>query len=591
MSDQDAFTKPGLKPSLSGLLAGATGLLGVCALLVLAACGTEDSGPKGAEADLIVQGAPVWSAGYTGDSDAIAIRGDRILAVGREEDMEAHRGATTEVLEVEEGGRIVPGFIDNHTHFDRAGELLLGINLLSVSDEDGLIEALEAAHERMPEAAWIIGGQWGAYEAWDHGDGDGEGETPEDAFDPDRSLVEEVTSERPVLLWNWDQSRWLANRAALDHAAFDCDTDGVECEEGEPTGRLSPEAGEALHERMPEKAFSQRLAEARKALERLRENGVTTIHDNTPAQQMQVFHALEREGELTTRVYARPTLDKWDGLSEAGMAHGFGNEYLKLGGLKGFVDGIMGNSTARFYESYDHIESRGEWRDMMDPPEDMQEMLIEADAAGHWPQVHAIGDEAIDTLLDKYEKLIEVNGPDEDRRLRVIHTQVLGDADVAKRMAEMDLIAEMQPFHAIDDMRWMEERIGERSRWAYAFNTLEEAGVMLSFGSDWPGTNASWYPSNPMKGVYAAVVRKTLDGSPEGGWYPEERVDLETAMEAYTANNAWAAGEEDRKGRLEPGMLADVVVLDRDPFEVDEMELKDIQPTHTIIGGRIVYGD
>jgi len=157
-------------------------------------------------------------------------------------------------------------------------------------------------------------------------------------------------------------------------------------------------------------------------------------------------------------------------------------------------------------------------------------------------------------------------------------------------MARLGVIAEVQPYHAIDDMRWMEERIGERARWAYAFKTMQDAGVRLSFGSDWPGTNAAWYTSNPLHGMYAAVTRQTLDGEPRGGWFPQERIDAETALRAYTVNNAWAAGEEELKGTLEPGKLADIVVLDRDPLAVAPAELKDIRVVYTIVGGRIVHG-
>ncbi|MDQ2070837.1 amidohydrolase [Natronospira bacteriovora] len=557
--------------------------------LLLAACepGGEREAAQLPAADLLIHGAPVWSADMDVEADAVAVRGEKILAVGTYPELQGHVGPKTRIIEVE-GGRIVPGFIDNHTHFNRAGELLLGINLLPVADDEGFRRELEAAHQRMPADSWITGGLWGAYEAWEHGDGQGAGDVPEDAYYPDGEIVEAIAGDRPVLLWNWDESLWLASPAALDHAGFDCETEGVECRDGEPTGRLEPSAGEALRETVPDKPFEQRLAEAEVALERLREQGVTTIHDITTPEQLKVFQYLYREGRLTTRVYARPTLDRWEALAEVGITHGFGDPMLQIGGLKGFVDGIMGNSTARFYESYEHIDSRGQWRDMMYPEGNMLELLKGADAAGHWPQVHAIGDEAIDHLLDLYEEMIEANGP-ADRRLRVIHTQVLRDADVAERMAAMGLIAEMQPFHAIDDMRWMEERIADRSRWAYAFRTLHEAGVMLSFGSDWPGTNASWYPANPMQGIYAAVVRKALDGEPEGGWYPEERIDLETALRAYTANNAYAEGNEAIKGRLEPGMLADIVVLEEDPFAVDELALKDVGVELTVVNGEIVF--
>jgi predicted amidohydrolase YtcJ len=261
----------------------------------------------------------------------------------------------------------------------------------------------------------------------------------------------------------------------------------------------------------------------------------------------------------------------------------------------------MGSSSARFYEPYRTTGVRGSWRNPsntghvtasgsgLDPAGNMERLLFGADSIGLSPRVHAIGDEAIDTLLDLMEKVIEVNGPREDRRFAIIHVQVLRDADVARRMADLGIIAEMQPYHTIDDMRWMEERIGSRARWSYAFKTLHDAGVRLSFGSDWPGTNAAWYTSNPLMGMYAAVTRQTLEGLPEGGWFPEERIDVETALRAYTVNNAYAAGEEDRKGTLESGKLADLVVLDRDPLRVDPMELKHLVVDYTIVDGRIVH--
>jgi predicted amidohydrolase YtcJ len=256
--------------------------------------------------------------------------------------------------------------------------------------------------------------------------------------------------------------------------------------------------------------------------------------------------------------------------------------------LKGFVDGIMGNSSARFYEPYLTTGVRGSWRDMVSNAPGIERLIFGADSAGHWPQVHAIGDEAIDTLITMLEKVMTTNGPKE-RRWRVIHTQVIRNADVAQRMARLGLIAEVQPYQAIDDMRWMEERIGPRARWAYAFKTLQDAGVRLSFGSDWPGTNASWYTASPLIGMYAAVTRQTLDGKPEGGWFPQERVDLQTALEAYTVNNAFAAAEEHSKGSLQAGKLADLVVLGRDPFQVPATQLKDSKVLITVVGGKIVF--
>jgi len=542
------------------------------------------------EADLLILDARVW----TGDSsrpqaESIAILGDRILAVGDSAQTAAHLGPGTETLDLE-GRFVAPGFIDNHTHFERAGALLLGVNLLDVADATGLVRRVREARDRLPEGAWLLGGDWGAYEAWAAGSaGRDEGGTDASPpFSPHRGLIDSVTGSTPVLLSRWDRSAWLANGVALERAALGCGDEGVECEDGWPTGRLTQAAAARVREGVPPPSLDQRMAESRAALRRLAEHGVTSIHDITSAEQLEVFQRLRDADELTARIYARPTLDRVEHLAALGIRHGFGDDWVRIGGLKGFVDGIMGNSTARFYEPYRTSGELGRWRDMMEPPGNMERLLFLADSTGHWPQVHAIGDHAIDTLLTLYARVIRENPP-RPRRFRVIHTQVIRGPEVAERMARLGIIAEVQPYHAIDDMRWMEERIGERARWAYAFRTLDEAGVRLSFGSDWPGTNASWYPASPVLGIYAAVVRKTLEENPPGGWFPEERIDVETALRAYTVNNAWAAGEEDRKGRIAPGYLADLVVLDRSPFEVPPDSLKDLVVERTIVGGRTVH--
>ena len=277
-----------------------------------------------------------------------------------------------------------------------------------------------------------------------------------------------------------------------------------------------------------------------------------------------------------------------------------GEGWVRVRALKGFVDGIQGNSTARFYEPQLHSGKRGEWRDStntaatdgpgsgMMPPGNMERLLFGLDSAGWWANVHAIGDEAIDSVLTIMEKVMRTNGPKE-RRWRVIHSQVIRNAAVAQKYKRLGLIAEVQPYHAIDDMRWMEQRIGERAKWAYAFRTFHDAGVPLLFGSDWPGTNASWYTANPMTILYAAVTRQTLDGKPEGGWFPEQRLDLETSLRSYTVNNAWAEGEEANKGSLSAGRLADFVVIDRDLFAIPPAQLKDATVLLTVVGGRVVH--
>lgn len=559
-------------------------------------------------ADLILHSGRLWTGADSAPfADALAIRGNTIVRVGDDADVLALRGPATRVIDL--AGRFVtPGFIDNHTHFNRAGELLLGVNLLEVSDAAGLTGAVGEAAERLPDGAWMTGGMWGAYEEWAMSSTGREATGgPAETFRPDRTLIDPVSPRNPAILWNWDRSQFLANAAALDAAGISCATadsglaSGVECEAGEPTGRVTSTVANEIRRSIPTKTMEQKLAEAKIALARLAEHGVTTFFDITPPEQVEVFHRLRDSGELTARVNMRLTLDTWDEMRDAGITEGFGDRWVRYQGLKGFVDGIMGGSSARFYEPYLTTGVVGEWRDARNtgyvtddgsgfmPEGNMRRLVFGADSAGFNPRVHAIGDEAIDRILDIYEEVQREHGPREGRRFAIIHNQVIRGPETARRQAELGIIAEMQPYHTIDDMRWMEERIGERGRWAYAFKTLDDAGVMLSFGSDWPGTNAAWYTSNPLHGVYAAVTRQTIDGTPEGGWFPEERIDVETALRAYTVNNAYVAGEEGYKGKLAEGFVADIAVLDADPFEVEPLDLKDVRVMLTIVDGEIVF--
>ena len=304
-------------------------------LLLLSLAAARAAGAQ--DADLLLVNARVW----TGDAarpwaEAVAVRGDRVLAVGAGGELARHRSAHTRVIDA--GGRLVtPGFIDNHTHFNQAGALLLGANLLDVSSAEALGRRVREARDRLPAGAWITGGDWGAYEDWQAGS---TGRTPVGAqpagrFRPHRLMLDSVTPQTPVLLNRWDRTAWLANGAALAAAGLSCaqPVEGLECERGQATGRVGGEALRRVRAAIPAKSFEQRLREARAALAHLAELGVTGIHDITPPEQLPVYHELKRRGELTLRVYARPTLDKWDELAAVGIGHGFGDELLKIGGL------------------------------------------------------------------------------------------------------------------------------------------------------------------------------------------------------------------------------------------------------------------
>lgn len=543
-------------------------MIALLALAALYPLGAEVSQLESPQRTLVLANGRFWTA----DSavpwvEAVAVRGGWIVAAGSREGVMRAVGEGVAVEDLQ-GRFVVPGFIDTHTHFNRAGELLLGVNLLDVADDGGFRRRVSEAHARLPPGSWMVGGDWGAYAL-------------DSEWIPSRRLLDSLVGDRPALLNKWDRSVYVASAAALRAAGID---------PAVHSGRVSGAELERVRAAIAPASFEQRLAEARLALADLARHGVTTIHDNTPPEAMRLFQYLKERDSLSVRVCARPTLDRVEELAALGIETGFGDAWLKICGLKGFVDGIMGNSTARFRQPYRHRpEIRGQWRAMMEPPGNLERLLRLADSAGLTPQVHAIGDLAVDTLLDFFQQVMEARpGRLRERRFRVIHAQVV-EPDDFPRFGALGLVAEVQPYHAIDDMRWMEERIGERARWAYAFRSLKRGGAVLVFGSDWPGTNASWYPADPLLGIYAAVTRQTLEGKPEGGWFPEERLTVQEALEAYTKDAAWAGYEENWKGRLLPGFVADLAVLSENLFEIPAAKIKDVRILGTMVGGRWVY--
>ena len=326
---------------------------------------------------------------------------------------------------------------------------------------------------------------------------------------------------------------------------------------------------------------TRRSTKARAGLAHAARLGVTTIQDmTTDATQFAAYQRLRESGELPVRITSHQNRSI-EGLIAAGIHTGFGDDWLRIGGVKLFADGSMGSGTAAFFAPYADDPSTAGL--LIQPADVLETQMLAADAAGFQLVVHAIGDKANASVLDILERLQKTRVR-ADRRARIEHAQVVRDADKA-RFAAAGVIASIQPSHCIDDMRWAEKRIGHaRSAEAYDFKSFVAAGVRIAFGTDWYVE-----PLDPMLGLYAAVTRQFPDGTPEGGWFPEERLTLPQAIEFYTAGSAYAEFADTRKGRLKPGYLADLVVLSKNLFEIQPREILTTKPVLTVVGGRISY--
>lgn len=540
-----------------------------------------------------------WAAG-------IAIRGNSIIAV-LENEIEGgkYTGETTRIIDLN-GKFVTPGFIDAHTHFNNGGALLLDANLLAVSSEEGLKKEIQRVVENLEEGEWITGGLWGAYEQWSLGSTGGE-ESTDAKWKPDRWMIDDLTPNNPVLLWNYDRTLYLANTMALKISGADRTyPEGMEYIDGEGlTGIIyhhSPKL-QMLLDAVEIKSHERLMNENRAALRHLRECGIVEIHDITGPEQMLRFIELEKYGELTCRIWARPDLSRGQELMEKGYTMGDHpgtgepDEFLRYGALKGYIDGIMGTHGALFFEPYDDQPGNyGHYRrHTSDDPdfktgnmEKMYKLIRTGYDAGFVSNVHAIGTKGVALMLDTYERLMNDLGKDLEG-FRVIHAQVIRPEDLG-RFRKLNVIAEVNPYHLSDDMRWMEERIGlERCKGAYAFKSLLDNGAMLSFGSDWPGTSAAEYFIHPKYLLHAAVNRTTINGEPEGGWFPDQKISMHEALEAYTTNNAFAAFESDIRGSIREGKLADITVCDLNLMETDPADILKMNIEMTIVDGKIVY--
>jgi predicted amidohydrolase YtcJ len=534
----------------------------VIALSVLAACS-----PK---ADIVIQDGRVWTGLSTGRGQpgAVAIRGDRILAVGDSGEIARYIGAKTQIVDAD-GGLIMPGFADGHTHFISGGFQLASVDLRDAATPQEFVRRLKEYAARLKPGEWITGGDW------DHTLWRG---TPL----PQHSWIDSVTPNNPVFVNRLDGHMALANSAAMRAAGITPATKAPFGGEITSGGVFKDQAMSLIGRAIPDPSPEQRDSALARALAHAASLGVTaTSHVSASWADVASYRRLRQANRLTMRAFLYFPLEDWRAVAESVSRGGTGDDWIRIAGVKGFMDGSAGSRTAYFFEPFS--DSAG-YRGLMQQPEsDMRAWVGSADSAGLQIAVHAIGDRANAILLAIYDSVMHAHEP-RDRRFRIEHAQHLRAEDIPKFGARR-VVASMQPYHAIDDGRWLVVRIGpERIKTTYPFRTLLDSDAPLAFGSDWTVA-----PLDPMLGVYAAVTRRTLDDKNPGGWVPEQKITVGEALRAYTYGNAWATFNEQKWGTLAPDRFADIVVLDRDPFAVPPESLGTIKPRYTFVGGKLVF--
>jgi predicted amidohydrolase YtcJ len=561
------------------------------AFLMLLFMGTlpMQSEDRPAAPDMILMDGRIWTGergarGQTRTAQAVAIARGRFTAVGSNEEVLALKGKDTRLIRLA-GRRVVPGFIDSHAHFIGGGFQLLSLDLKNVTSEAEFVRLIGERARTLPPGQWLQGGNWDE-EAW-----------PSRAL-PTRWQIDAVTPHTPVYLRRYDGHAVLTNSRALELAGVTRDTaepaGGVIVRDarGEPTGVLKDAAESLVARVIPRPSEAEFEAALRAALAEAARLGVTSVHNITLDRQtpsgnfwgeVELLRRAERQGWLTVRQYLIVPGEHLEELAGASPARRAESEWIRLRAVKAYSDGSLGSGTAWMFEPLDDMPgNRGLPTELMDPPEKMEALVRRAQTAGIHPCIHAIGDRAVSAMLDLYERVGGSGTP--AQRFRIEHAQHVRAADFA-RFARLGVIASMQPYHAIDDGRWAEKRIGaQRARTSYAWRSMLGAGARLAFGSDWPVA-----PLSPMLGIYAAVTRATLDGKHPGGWVPEERISVEEALRAYTSGSAHAAFEENEKGTISPGKLADLVVLSEDILEISPARIAEAPVFMTVVAGRVIY--
>lgn len=506
-------------------------------------------------------------------ADVVITQGNTIIFVGNKKDAEPLL-KDSEVIDLK-GKLLLPGFIDNHTHFIEGGFYLMGLDLRPARSREEFKQILRD-YVGTHNGEWITGGNWD-HEQW------------ENTNLPTKEMIDDFSPDTPILIDRYDGHMSLANSYALKLAGITKMTPSPagglivkDAKTGEPTGILKDEASGLVYAVIPARTLQQKKTAAFRALKEARENGITSLHDISYTNDLRVYQQLENEGVLTCRIYTRLPISGYKNLVNEGIQAGFGSTRLKIGSLKAFADGSLGSSTALFFEPYTQDPST--YGLAMDVVLDgrLRKWALDADANGLQISIHAIGDSANALMLDLFQEIIDTNKR-WDRRFRIEHAQHVRFEDII-RFADLGIIASAQPYHAIDDGVWAEKRIGQRIRYTYPFRSFLDSNVMLCFGSDWPVA-----PLNAIYGIYAAVTRRTLDGKNPTGWIPEQKISVAEAIKCYTINCAYASYEENIKGSIEVGKLADLVVLSDDIFSIDPLKIKQVKVDMTVLGGEIIF--
>lgn len=508
-------------------------------------------------------------------AEAVVIENGRILFVGStSEARTAWSDSRTKMVNLE-GKLMLPGFIDNHTHFADGGMYLSGVDLRgakSTTEFKSILKKYADSHK----SEWISSGNWD-HESWEVKDL------------PTKEMIDNLTKDSPVFIDRFDGHMALANSKALTLAGITKDTkspDGGEIvkdiKTGEPTGILKDAAMSLIYSIIPALTPEQKIKYVQRALQEARENGITSVQDITFQPDLIAFQTLEKEDKLTCRFYTRLPINSYQNLVSTGIQVGFGSNKIKLGSLKAYADGSLGSSTALMFKPYDQNPNvKGLASDIIING-NLTKWATDADKNHLQLSIHAIGDSANYLMLKLFENITKTN-PKWDRRFRIEHAQHVRFEDIPL-FAKLGVIASVQPYHCIDDGVWAAKRIGTRIDYTHPYKSFLDAGIKLCMGSDW-----SVAPLNAILGIYAAVTRQTVDGANPMGWIPKQKIGIADAIKGYTINNAYAAFEEREKGSIEPGKLADMVVLSDDILTIKPEKIQSVRVLMTIFDGKIVY--